>query len=175
MSDETKEKSWNSLSELLRDRRCSLGLTHRQIESRTAGSGPVVVNRGAYGRIEGNFWNPKNPNVLIAIARALQLDEKLVLELSERTRNAPMVLNKEYGRVLQLMQAMVSVMDKAEQALTIRTLDQKIGLFQEPIHQLARNFVDLWKGDLRVDEVPRNGLRPLIHYLRPFCDEDMKP
>lgn len=172
--EEFSERQWDSLGELLRYRRAELGLTQRDIEEKTSGGGPKTVNRGAYGRIEGGYWIPKNRVVLDSLALALELDADLVTAVAERTRNAPQLLSREYSRVNELIQAVVSGMDKAERDVTLRPMDLKIGLFKEPLNQLARNFIDFWKGNLKIDDIPSNGLRPLRYYLRPFCSEDIE-
>lgn len=168
-------QQWDTIGDAVRGRRLDLGLTQREVAERTGQKGSKTLSGKAYGRIEGGHWIPRDKEVIRSLALALEIDEELLQEYAEITRDDKQLFSREYSRVLDLINAMLRVMDIDEQAQTFRTLEKKIALFEEPIYKLARNFTSLWKGEISVDDAPRNGLRPLRHYLRPFCQEDMIP
>jgi len=175
MFSESVDKAYDTLAQFVRDRRHSFGFSQREVCELIRTYGIEKMGYGGYGRIECGDWVPKDQELLRSIARALKADEEEVIKLAERSRQGLQVLNRDYSHLLQLLKAMVVVMNKEQRISTIQALNQKIGLYKEPIHELARNFFELWQGNLKLDEAPRNGLRPLIYYLRPFCDEDLKP
>jgi transcriptional regulator with XRE-family HTH domain len=166
---------YDTLGDLLRARRLSLGLTQREVELRISQRGPKAISRESIGRMEGGYWIPKDADVFRSLALALEVDEDVIRYYADLTRNERRLLSNEYSHVLDLVNAMIRIMSSDEQDQTFRTLEKKIVLFDEPIYRLARNFAHLWTGRIGVDDLPGNGLRPLKHYLRPFCQEDMIP
>jgi len=153
-----------SLAELVRKRRYELQLTQRELSERT------IISSGYIGRIEAGHSTPRNPEVLSSLAKALELDYRLVLDIVTIETATASKLSKKYSRTFNLIAKIVALMTEEQAIQTIVMFEHKLGLFNEPELTLAKNFIRLLTGELALEEDPGNGTHPLKHYFTPFSD-----
>ncbi len=155
-----------SFGEYIRRLRKDKNLTQFQLADRT------VISAAYIARIETDSSTPRKREILASLATGLGVDEDELISKAKLFSASRDSLIRKYKRVVDLLLSIEAISEAHSTPLTV--LDQKLGLFNEPKYQVARNILDVFEGRLGYDEVPPNGLRPVSHYFRAFCNEDME-
>jgi|GEM_PF-6644978 len=153
-----------NLAELTTERRHELSLTQQELADR------IPLSVGYIGRIEAGHSTPRKPEVLAALAKALELDYGLLHDIVKVETATASKLSKKYSRTFNLIAKTFALMSEEQARKTILMFEYKLGLFNEPELALAKNFIRFLTGELALEEDPGNGMRPLKHYFIPFDD-----
>lgn len=73
--------------------------------------------------------------------------------------------------IASILEIAVLMMTSDEQKETVCRIGKRIQLFAEDSEQLGNNIALFLTGNLKLDEEPKNGLRPLRHYICPITQD----
>ena len=164
--DTMREHTAESFGEYIRRLRKDKDLTQVQLAERT------VISAAYIARIETDSSTPRKRSILASLAAGLEVDEDELVSKAKVFSTSRETLIRKYKRVVDLLLSIEAISEKHSTPLTI--LDQKLGLFKEPKHMVARNILAVFEGRLGFNDIPPNGLRPVSHYFRAFCNSDME-
>jgi len=154
-----------TFGEYIRRLRKEKGLTQHQLAARTTLSGAYIA------RIETDSSTPRKREILASLAAGLDIDSDEVVSKAKIFKESRETLIRKYRRLIDLLLSIEAI--SVDQSTPMTVLEQKLGLFKEPKLEVARNILAVFQGNLGFDEIPQSGCRPVSHYFRSFCNEDM--
>jgi len=156
------EEKYTTFGDIVKNRRNELNLTQKSLALR------LNISAGYIARIERNYSVPVSKIVLKDLANGLEMDAQELIHLASLQRSSITKQRNRYPKTFDLIMRTIAVLTEEERRRTIIMFEQRIGLFGEPSIQLAENFSFFLLGELALEDTPKNGLRPLIHYFEPW-------
>ncbi len=149
---------------LLRDMRKGQKLTQRELAQKAEVSGGYIA------QLE---MSNTYPSIEMAekLGEILQDVEGILVQQAELERYRSISFESFFDSIGSLLKDTYFLMNDDERQQTFARIEQRINAFQEPRAYLADNFRRVWLGKLGLDEEPKNGLRPLRHYIAPWSED----
>lgn len=150
----------------IRNRRIELGKTLQEIAS------VVHITKSYLARIEKDQHTPKDPAVIKGLERALEYSDGSLYELFFHWKSTRSQGN--FIELFKILRTAIKVLNQ-DQLTVVSRVNHRIRLFGEDQRLLATNFLAFLAGELHLDQVPTNGLRPLRHYVIEYSPEIGEP
>jgi len=129
---------------------------------------PAELTPSFLARVEKDMHIPSNAKTIRSIEKSLHIDEGYLRDYFEHWKSERSLRNLK--NFMNLIRISIKIM-KESQFIIVSRIDHRIRVFDEDKRLLASNFIEYLSGDLRIDEKPENGLRPLCHYFDEFSPE----
>jgi len=150
----------------IRNRRIELGKTLQEIAS------VVHITKSYLARIEKDQHTPKDPAVIKGLERALEYSDGSLYELFFHWKSTRSQSN--FIELFKIVRTAIKVLNQ-DQLTVVSRVNHRIRLFGEDQRLLASNFLAFLAGELQLDELPENKLRPLNHYIIEYSPEICEP
>jgi len=128
-------------------------------------------SHGNIASIEGGHSIPKDDSFIISLAKALDIDSDELLRQAKNERMKHKSHSTAYPAIFSLIFNMFSIVNEKDEKDILNRFELRILLFKEDEIELAKNLIEFFKLNLKLDEIPANGLRPLNHYFISWCKE----
>lgn len=158
-----KQKVNSSFRRWLRQQREKMNLSQRKLAS-LAGISP-----GYIARIERGYSQTPSANVMMALAKALDVSLDEIPKPTNRTMSFTQISNNNPRSAL-LFRNILSKMSEVDPARNIDRLEKRLGLFNEDLDDVVDAFVKLLTGETEFCD--SDGFtRPVGHYFLPYSPE----
>ena len=149
--------------EAVRERRRKMRMSQHDLANSTE------MHPGYIARIESDGAVPGTEKIH-RLAQVLEIPEEKLHELASLTKGNMDILS-DYPNLQEIFQRAFFSMTDEEIRDTLQLIELRIGLYHEDKDALAHNLKEFLLGRLSLEERPRNGLRPLIHYIASWSGE----
>jgi len=148
----------------LRDARIQKDFSQDELSSLSGVPQPTIT------RTERGLQNAKFED-LRALAPHLDLPLDVLMAMAKHERDTRRRTRFAIACISNILEAAVIQMSPVEQIETVSRVGNRIKLFREDSDELAYNVALFLTGKLELDELPKNGLRPLRHYICPITQD----
>jgi len=157
--NKNKGKYAKLLGEVIYEIRKSKGKSQRDFAEDIGCSGGYVT------KLENGLSIPRDPELINNLDRIITDYSVYYLIEYTKSQKRSVSVSKELPNILEFLKTLLERMPEHSLSKIVLQVELRIGLFREDKKKLADNVKRFLLGDLRLNDIPENGLRPLCHYL----------